>query len=324
MVESPNPCLFVIGCPRSGTTLLARMLGAHPDLAIVNETHWLGRWYEKRKDLTKEGLATPQLLDRLLEHRKFAQHFGLTRDELERLAGREPLPYATLMSRLFDGYAAKRGKRLAGDKDPGYVKYADTLHELWPRARFVHLIRDGRDVALSAMSWSKARRLARRFPTWQNDPAATAALWWEYHVRLGKEAGARLGASSYRELRYEALVTQPEAELRAICAFLDLPYNGAMLRYHEGRTKDDPALDAKQAWLPPTEGLRDWRAQMSPNDLERFEAAGGRLLDELGYERAVAQPSPDALARAAVLRRAFGTEKRSRVFRLPERWGLEG
>jgi hypothetical protein len=68
-----------------------------------------------------------------------------------------------------------------------------------------------------------------------------------------------------------------------------------MLRFHEGRERTEPNLDAKKAWRPVTQGLRDWRSQMSQQDVERFEAATGDLLDELGYERAVPNPVAEAL-----------------------------
>jgi hypothetical protein len=72
-----------------------------------------------------------------------------------------------------------------------------------------------------------------------------------------------------------------------------------MLRFHEGRTRDDPGLDAKDAWRPVTPGLRNWPAQMPAGDVERFEAAAGGLLDELGYPRGCAHPSPEAVRQAA-------------------------
>jgi hypothetical protein len=80
-----------------------------------------------------------------------------------------------------------------------------------------------------------------------------------------------------------------------LCQFLGVPYDDAMLRFHEGRERTEPNLDAKKAWRPVTQGLRDWRSQMSQQDVERFEAATGDLLDELGYERAVPNPVAEAL-----------------------------
>ena len=84
----------------------------------------------------------------------------------------------------------------------------------------------------------------------------------------------------------------------ALCDFLGLPYHDAMLKFYEGREKADPSLDAKQAWRPVTPGLRDWRSQMTLDDIERFEAVAGDLLDDLGYPRAVPNPPQEKLVNA--------------------------
>jgi hypothetical protein len=114
-----------------------------------------------------------------------------------------------------------------------------------------------------------------------------------------------LGAGCYYELRYEALVGRPAEACAELCAFLGLRYDAAMLRFHEGRAR--AGVDAKSAWLPITPGLRDWRTQMPPGDVERFEAAASDLVDELGYPRAAAGPRPGAQAYFASLKEAFRT-----------------
>src|SRR5262249_13767425 len=159
----------------------------------------------------------------------------------------------------FDRYGASVGKRLVANKTVDYALSIPILHQLWPESRFVHLIRDGRDVCLSAMHWRRASRLAELFTTWTEDPAGTSALWWEWHVRKAREDGRPLGGHLYYEIRYEALVAQPEAELQRLCAFLGVPYDERMSRFHEGRGREETGLDAKHAWAPPTSGLRDWR-----------------------------------------------------------------
>jgi hypothetical protein len=315
-----NPYVFIVGCPRSGTTLLQRLLDAHPQLAVIDETRWVDHWCTERKGVTAEGFVTGELIARLLDFPRFAQ-LGLDREELEALLdGSRPLSYPSFVSRLFDLYGSSQGKPLVGDKTPRYVRSLPTLHEFFPQARFVHLIRDGRGTSLSVVSWRKAAKLARTFPTWNEHPVLTAALWWEWQVRLGCEAGASLGPRLYYEVRYEALVSDSAGELEPLCAFLGLPFVEAMLRYHEGRQRPESGLSAKSAWLPPTRGLRDWRTQMGAEDVERFEAAAGDLLDELGYPRAVPEPSAEAREVAAGVRDAFSHELRSRGRRVPARW----
>ena len=318
---SPNPYVFVVGCPRSGTSLVRRILDAHRELAMLPETHWIPELFKARAGVTEDGIVTSKLVPTLLAHPRFAR-LGINPDELRRLANQgRPRTYAEFVTALFDAYAAAHGKKLAGDKTPGYAREIATLRRLWPQARFVHLIRDGRDVCLSALSWErKAADFERRFPTWRDDPVTTAALWWRWHVEIARRQGAGLGRSRYYELRYEDLVREPEMACRRLCDFLHLPFEDAMLRFHEGRTRSKPGLSAKRAWLPVTAGLRAWRAELPAEDVERFESAAGVLIDQLGYQRGAPEPSADRLAHAKQMARAF----RSRLPRtgepLPAYW----
>jgi hypothetical protein len=315
-----NPYVFFVGCPRSGTTLLRRMGDAHAELAVIGELHWLPRWWERRVGLTPEGMVTPELLDKLLAEPRFHK---LNLDD-EAVAGLvddgQPKHYTRFVTELFDLHGGVRGKRLVGEKTPGYVRFLPTLHSLWPQARVVHLIRDGRDVALSLFDRTRTSRRAWRLPTWEEDPATTAALYWEWNVRLGREAGARFGPDRYYEVRYEALVADPELECRKLCEFLALAFDPIMLRFHEGRRRAEPGLSPKKAWQPITPGLRSWREQMTPVDLLRFEAIAGDLLSELGYELAARPASGAELATAARLRTAFVDGARDRRRPIPAVW----
>jgi hypothetical protein len=219
--------------------------------------------------------------------------------------------YADFVRGFFDLYGRVQGKPLVGDKTPGYVRCLPLLHGLFPEARMVHLIRDGRDVARSAIGWRRWPNLARRLSTGRRHPIPTAALWWERHVRSGREAGEALGPDTYCELRYEALVADPAGEAERLCAFLDLRFDEAMLRFHERRQRSDPGLSAKKAWLPPTPGLRNWLEEMSADDVESFEAMSGDLLDELGYPRAAPAPSAEARELAAEIRSGLNEGRRA-------------
>jgi Sulfotransferase family len=296
------------------------MVDAHPQIAVVHKTHWITRYFEKRTGLTPEGFVTPELIPKLLEYRRFPK-MKVGREELEGLINSdEPVSYPSFVSAVFDLYGQRKGKSLVGDKTPSYVLSLPTLHGLWPTAKFVHIIRDGRDVCLSMMHWNKAHVAAGRLATWTQDPVLTSALWWKQRVRLGREDGNALGPELYYEIRYESLVSQPATECAALCDFLGLPYDDAMLRFHEGREKADPGLDAKKAWRPTTPGLRDWRSQMTLDDVERFEAAAGDLLEELGYPRAVPDPPQEKLEEATRIHHTFTQEVRAKEWRLPKHW----
>lgn len=316
-----NPFVFIVGCPRSGTTLLQRLVDAHPRIAIIHEMYWLLSWYRQRIGLTQERTVTPELVSRLVEYPKFAKRVKIGQTELEGLLkDGGNISYARFMTGVFDLYGKARGKMLVGDKTPKHILDIPALHELWPSARFVHLLRDGRDVFLSVANWERADRIAARFPTWAQDPVGTTALWWELHVRLGRETGRSLPPQLYYELRYETLVADPAAECGKLCAFLGVPYDDAMLRFHEGRTKAKPGLDAKEAWRPITTGLRDWRSQLSAEQTEKFEAVAGDLLTELGYARTTVRPCQETLQHATKIRSLFGEDLRSRNQLLPQGW----
>jgi sulfotransferase family protein len=298
-----NPYVFIVGCPRSGTTLLRRIVNAHPQIAIpARETHWIPRMLENPRGVTREGTVTPELIPMLLDEPHFAR-LGFGREQLEGLMGQgEPISYSAFVTGVFDLHGKAKGKPLVGDKTPSYVRRIKTLHGLWPAARFVHLIRDGRDVCLSWMNWSKAEKNLGKLTTGKEDPVSTVAVKWELDVWCGQQAGRRLVPGLYYEIRYESLVAQPREECAALCGFLGVPYDDGMLRFYQGRTRPAAGHGSKHAWLPITPGLRDWTTQMAAEDVERFEAAAGQLLDELGYPRAVPHPRPESLEHTSRIR----------------------
>ena len=296
-----NPCVFIVGCPRSGTTLLRRIVSAHPQIVITPEAHWIPLWFEQRRGLTPDGLVKPELVSELLAHNKFAL-FELGPEALMSLvANGQPISYASFVTGIFDLYGKARGKETVGNKTPDSARRIGTLHALWPEARFIHLIRDGRDVALSLMNWPSVRtKKPGTFPTWHYDPVSTAAFWWELNVRRGREARETLGPELYYEMRYESLVSHAAQECAALCEFLRLPYDEQMLSYHEAFTSASAKVvhDRK----PITSGLRNWRAQMQADNVERFEAAAGAVLDELGYPRMFTRPQPLAVEHSTQVR----------------------
>jgi hypothetical protein len=282
------------------------MVDAHPLLAITRrETHWIPTAFRQRVGMTPDGHVSEGLISWLIADEHF-RYMDIAQEEIEAIVDREgPLTYAAFVSRLFDLYAAKHGKTLAGDKTPGYARQLPMLHALWPGARVIHLIRDGRDVQLSFRDWAKSPRVLGRFLPWPADPVMSGALFWEWHVKLARRAGSQLGAQLYHEICYEALVSQPAEECAALCAFLGLPLSDRMLLSNQRRGKVRAGADSKHSRLPPTPGLRDWRSQLTAEETERFEAISGDLLDELGYERRCAQPSGETLGQARRFRERY-------------------
>lgn len=272
---------FFVGCGRSGTTLLRSMFDAHPEIAIPYESHFvvaLGRAGPRKRYEREGGFAVDAFASDLLAQFAFS-HWGIGELELgEALHAPPPLSYADAVRRVFALYARRQGKRRYADKTANYVLSLPLLAELFYEARFVHVLRDGRDVALSWLDTG-----------WDFGPQTVeeAALYWRYYVQRGRRTGRDLGPR-YCEIAYEWLVADPEGALRELCSFLELPYHPAMLDYFEHADEllsSMPRPGQHQSLAQPvTGGLRDWRRQMPAHDIALFESLAGSVLEELGYE----------------------------------------
>jgi hypothetical protein len=269
---------FIVGSPRSGTTLLRAMLDSHPDLAIPPESYFI---------VSLAGMAGEQFdLNRFRQALLGHEWFGLWQisdaEVTEVLQESSPSTYSDAIREVYELYAKKHGKPRYGDKTPRYSIHIPLLTSLFPDARFIHIIRDGRDVSLSLMDVRLGRGHVRE-----------AARLWRSRVKAARRSGQQVGPSRYREIRYEDLVDDPEAAIRPLCAFIDLPFDPGILTYYSRVSEIPiPGLGIRykpghQTHIgePPRKGLRDWRTQMDRHDLAVFEADAGDLLDELGYER---------------------------------------
>jgi hypothetical protein len=286
--EVPFP--FVVGVNRSGTTLLRTMLDRHPRLAVPPESHFLTLlWKWRKRYITKAGFDLDRLRTDLMTLRRF-RDWGLDpRWVRERLRGVERIDYPGAMRRIFSLYAEAHGKDRYGDKTPAYLLHMRLLSDIFPESRFVHLIRDGRDVSLSIIDSLPGSGIHR---PWQ------AAGYWAYRIRKGQESGRALGAGRYLEIRYEDLVEDPEAVLRAVCLFLELDYSPQMLEGFQGaaeRLPIDQRSRHRHVVRPPTKGIRDWRRDMDEWDVRYVECIAGRQLSELGYPVANRRLGPGVL-----------------------------
>jgi hypothetical protein len=284
--EGP-PAPFVVGVARSGTTLLRLMLDAHPQLAIPPETHFIPKVV---KACEQGGDPHERVFELLTTHRRWPD-YGLDAIELqERLERIQPLTAGDALRAFYGLYAERQGKARWGDKSPSYVRRMRRVASALPEAHFVHLVRDGRDVALSQVEVD-----------FGPDGVADAARDWAQGIGKARRQARRL--RHYLELRYEDLVADPEPALRTVCKFVELPWSPAMLDYHRGAEQRmsevardfergaGPAIPAavrasrhtRVAEPPQRERVGRWRTDMSPSDREAFEAVAGELLVELGY-----------------------------------------
>jgi Sulfotransferase family len=267
------PPVIVLGVGRSGTTLLRVMLDRNSEIAIPYESFFV-------TPLAHRHGSRPNLDDFLDDLGRFYQlyEWGISADDV-RPRLREGMTTGQAIAAVFEVYAEHEGKPRWGDKTPLYMQHLPLLERLFPDALWVHLVRDGRDAALSFLSlpegfsgktWALPRTAARFAARWRTELLAAR--------RLGTHVGGR-----YLELRYEDLVTEPERELRRVCEHASLPWEPGMLDY--AGTSDVASMpEHRNLAQPPTPGLRDWRSQMSREDALAFEEVAGDVLRSGRYE----------------------------------------
>jgi sulfotransferase family protein len=274
MATPGGPPVLVLGVRRSGTTLLRVMLDRHSELAVPDESYFVPQLADRhfRRVDPDEFVDDLRRIDTLAE-------WGVS---LEKVRARltERMPIGAAIATVYSVYAEERSKTRWGDKTPMYMQNLRLLERLFPDALFVHLIRDGRDAALSFLSMPKGLMTE----TWmQPRDVAGFAGQWRAEVKAAQRLGRRVGDERYLEVRYEDLVGDVESVLRRISTFVRLPYEPAMANY-TGNVDVSTKPHQQSLERPPTAGLRDWRLQMSPEDIGAFDRVAGDLLDELGYE----------------------------------------
>lgn len=281
------PAPFVIGMGRSGTTLLRLMLDAHSQLAIPAETHFIPVLLAEPPRDGAACLARLQALPNWDDFDLSSTGFAA------RLRALDPFDPAAAVRLFFTGYARTQGKPRWGDKTPTYVEQVAAIGALLPEARFVHILRDGRDVALSYRDkWFGP-----------GDDLTAAARLWRGRILEARAQAARLEPGRYLELRFEDLIAAPEHELKRVCAFLELPFEPGMLDYHqraasrlgelgdrrdsEGRVAVPRArrlsIHANTARPPDPAQSGKWRTGLTPAEVALFEREAGDLLTALGY-----------------------------------------
>ena len=297
----PVPPFFIVGSARSGSTLLRLMLNAHPEVAIPPESRFITEMWRGRPEVEVEPV-----LGALARHDRF-HLWDLPIEEVRadlngRGAGRVA-PYTEVMEAPYRAWARRRDKPLWGDKTPRYVESLPLLGGLWPPARFVHLVRDGRNVALSYADVAFGPKTLAR-----------AAGLWAQRVRAGMEAGRDLGPNRYLQMRYEDLVEDPERHTRTLCEFLGLPFDPVVLDYVErGRDAVLPraAANNPNVTKPLMTRTRSWERVMPAGQVEVFEAVAGEVLSDLGYPRRYPHPSGAAARRARLGRMGLPVDRLS-------------
>ena len=278
-MQAVVPPLFMFGFERSGTTLLSMMVGAHPSIAVPFSP--TGLWYRYGRSLDKyDNLETHEALERIVddlltEERIRLWDVQLSRDEaLERL---ETGSYPAIVARFHELYARHCGKRHWASIDIATLYEMDQAYRWFPNARFLHIVRDGRDVALSHETYM-----------YGVSTTLECAEKWRQDLWANMKMGSMLDSNQYMVVRYEDLVLNTEATLSDICTFFWLSYSADMLNYPE-MVKNKVPRHRRSLWpaldKPPVKSkVYRWKSDMSDYKRIVFEGVANDMLKRLGYE----------------------------------------
>jgi len=282
-MNTAPPPIMVVGVDRSGTTLLSLMLDSHSRIAIPYESKFFMRYHNMPDQLG--NLAEPEarraLIERMLNEpsvRQWGHTVAIGDVELDRCTS-----LASSIDALYSAHARACGKDIWGDKTPSYITSLHVLNALFPEARFIHIIRDGRDVASSLVQqW------------WGPNDFAEAMRYWHERVSCARKMLRMLPENRFIEVRFEDLVANPRNTLESITTFLGLDFEEAMLdaytrkassRVGESLSEIHPHLHEK----PNPEQAYKWKRQVPASDQAIAHEIAGRTLAELGYEQGATQ-----------------------------------
>ena len=279
--------VFVVGMNGSGTTMLLDCLGRHPELyAFPKETRlipFLISHVPTYGDL-RVDTNFRRLWDEVRALLVFRETNNNTPIPLPAQWRDYPRTLAAILDAIFGYFAARENKQRWCEKTPQHVQHLLTLSQQFPTAKFLHVVRDGRDCAVS---------FHRR---WLRRPELTVFRWKKV-VTVGREQGQQLGSQRYMEIRYEDLTASPENSLRRVSSFLALPFN-------------ESTLESAQPYLQPTgtDGKRGlqansgkWQGYFPVRLQHRLEHIAGRTLASFGY----ATQCPDCDADIAGWKRKY-------------------
>lgn len=264
---------FVVGSDRSGSTMLRLMLNEHSRLSIPPETWFLTDLMDVLPlDGPLDEGQRARAVSIIKSHWRWKE-WGIADERLDACV--RPLRSPTLAALIDSVFRLKSAKPRWGDKTPGYVTELSRLHRLFPAAKFVHIVRDGRDVCLSL-----------RQTGWRGDTTWSIARYWSEHVGIGFEQGRALPSHLYLEMSYGDLVRNTEQTLRRVCDFLGEDFEPGMLRFYENAEQETPARARKmhtKTLRPPRESDVDrWKRELGHVQVLIFEAAAANTMITAG------------------------------------------
>ena len=270
--------MFVLGCGRSGTTLLYHMILSAGDFAVYRTESNAINLLEPRFGDLNVPRNREKLMDAWLDSKLFWES-GLNAIQIRDKVLAQCRNGGDFLRIIMEEIARLQGVRRWADCTPEHLLHLPRIKETIPDALIIHIIRDGRDVALSTDKLGYIKRAP-----WDRKPSVMAAgLYWEWMVRKGREDGRTLG-DDYIEVRFEELVSEPRTTLAKLSHFIehDLDYDHIQ-KIGIGSVSEPNTSFKGKSGTEKFNPLGRWKQGFSQENLVIFEGLVGQTLEELGY-----------------------------------------
>ena len=276
-----------MGCHRSGTNLLYDMLLSSGGFAIYRGFLPIYKILIPRFGSMKNRANREKILATWLRSKGF-RRTGLDAEQLSQRILNECHNGGDFIRVVMDSVAQSQQAQRWAVYDPDNVLHVERVKRDIPNALFVHIIRDGRDIALSLKKMGGFAPLP--WDRGQTDSLVATALYWEWMIHRGRTAGRKFGAD-YIEIRYEDLITKPQETLGKLGGFIDhdLDYD-QIQRAGLGRLSETNSSFREEGAKEKLNPLGRWKERLTPTDVAAIEATVGDCLEENGYELSLPAP----------------------------------
>lgn len=286
---------FILGNPRSGTSLLRLILNNHHKIVVPPESGFLLWWSKKYSDWTRKNSMDSIQVDGFVKDIKSSKKietWGLDYDILKnRISKTLPDNYLQLCQQIYLTYAAQKSKEptIIGDKNNYYIQHLTELAAIAPKAKYLHIIRDGRDVACSYKALAELHTESQYKPVLPTDVSSIAKEWVHNNNEILKFS-EMISSSNFLTIRYEDMIANTEDTTKLLCKFFNVPFDPNMLLYYESNriNNEEPikTLDWKLKTLeePDKGNINKYKHLLSSQEVEEFNRIGEKLLSNFRYE----------------------------------------
>ena len=292
-MDSQN-LLFIIGNPRSGTSLFRIMLTNHSDICVPPECGFIHWWSAKYGNWSKKDNTAQSISNFIndLKTSKKIETWNLNFDELKvSVLNKQPQDYATLCKLVIKFYARPLSSTLKylGDKNNYYISHLDELYKISKSAKFLFITRDGRDVACS---YKNIKKVKSNSPYKPNLPCSIESIAneWSTNLYIIESFKNKLNTDQKYSIRYEDLLTNTENTLQTICDFLNIEFDENMLSYADNNKKRRQEPEELMAWKlktyqkPDTSNIGKYKLELSRDEISTFEKIAGNALKLNNYK----------------------------------------